>query len=88
MMPVNANFVDSITFNLQGLIQLSDDNKQWPSVGTGHNSAVDFFHISDSSNIKITGDGTIEGQGYWWWMREYIVANEHGRPHMISMERV
>jgi len=67
---------------------LSTDNTNWPNDGTGHNSALDFWYIEDSSNLHIRGEGMIDGQGYWWWMREYIVANKHGRPHMLSMRRV
>lgn len=87
MMPMNMSYLKNMTFTINGDLFLSEDNVNWPS-DTGHNGAHNFLQISDSENIHIRGSGTIEGQGYWWWMREYIVANKFGRPHMLSMQRV
>jgi polygalacturonase len=44
--------------------------------------------LSDSTDIKITGHGTVDGKGYWWWMREFAVANKFSRPHLLAMKRV
>jgi polygalacturonase len=30
----------------------------------------------------------VDGQGYWWWMREYLILNKGRRPHLISFLRV
>jgi polygalacturonase len=30
----------------------------------------------------------VDGQGYWWWMREYLLLNKGKRPHLLQMVRV
>lgn len=42
----------------------------------------------DSSYIHIQGNGTVDGQGYWWWVREFMVQNPSGRPMLVNMTRV
>ena len=84
-MPIQMGFLNTITFTVDGVIQLSDDYKSWPTTG---NSVQHFWLIQDSESIHIQGTGLVEGQGYWWWMREYIVANPYGRPNMLAMRRV
>jgi polygalacturonase len=37
--------------------------------------------------LEFHGTGTLDGQGYWWWMREYLVLNYANRPHMLRMDR-
>jgi len=90
MMPIEVSNVTNITFTVDGIIVLSEDNEKWPAKPKNdhENIVYDFWHIYDSEHIHIRGSGKIEGQGYWWWMREYIVANKNGRPHMLRMERV
>ena len=73
-MPIYMNYIKNITFTIDGVIQLSEDNLNWPVADvTGKNSILDFWRIEDSQNLHIKGTGRIEGQGYWWWMREYVV---------------
>ena len=87
-MPMMVSNVKNLTITIDAKMYMSEDNINWPSEEKGSNGAHSLFHIIDSEYIHIRGDGHIEGQGYWWWMREYIVANKHGRPHMLQMERV
>eukprot|EP00347_Sterkiella_histriomuscorum_P020779 403336490 len=84
-MPIWMEYLTNITFRVDGVMQLSDDYENWPLNGK---SVYNFWTVSDSKNITITGNGLIEGQGYWWWMREYMVLNKHGRPNMLAMRRV
>ena len=46
------------------------------------------FQVSDSEFININGSGTIEGQGYDWWVREWAHQNPHGRPDLLRYNRV
>ena len=87
MMPVQTDYLNNFTFTIDGLVYMSDDNKNWP-LEDGGNNVAHFWSMKDSENIHIRGSGQIEGQGYWWWMREYIQANEHGRPHALVMNRI
>ena len=47
----------------------------------------DFFSINDAENITFSGAGTIDGQGFNWWMREYIGKNILGRPKIFNIRR-
>jgi hypothetical protein len=85
-MPFHFKSLSNITFTIDGAIVASEDNENWPM--KTDNGLWDFWTIEDSENIHIRGSGSVEGKGYWWWMREYIVANKHGRPHLVKMERV
>ena len=35
--------------------------------------------------MKFTGKGALEGQGYWWWVHEFLGKNKHGRPHLVHV---
>jgi polygalacturonase len=43
--------------------------------------------MHDNKNLKITGKGWLDGQGFMWWIREFLQKNIHRRPNMVSMER-
>ena len=30
----------------------------------------------------------MDGHGYWWWMREYLILNKGTRPHLLAIQRV
>jgi polygalacturonase len=41
----------------------------------------------DCENLLFQGNGVIDGQGFLWWMREYVGNNHYGRPDLIDMSR-
>jgi polygalacturonase len=86
-MPFNMSYLNNITFTVDGYLHASEDNNNWPNDIYG-GGTLDFIKIEDSENIHLRGSGTIDGHGYWWWMREYIQTNHHGRPHLIKMNRI
>jgi len=86
MMPVYANYLKNITFVIDGEVWASQDyqncNKTSPS------RYQDFWFIEDSEEIHFTGSGVVDGQGYWWWMREIAVLNNGKRPRLLQLSRV
>ena len=70
MMPFSLNNANDFTFTINGLIYLSEDFKAWPV--NSNNDVNHFFVVNDVENLNIRGSGQIDGQGYWWWMREYV----------------
>lgn len=56
--------------------------------GSDYGPVISFWEIHDSSNLEFYGSGTVDGQGYAWWMREYFVLNYANRPHLLRMDRV
>ena len=48
----------------------------------------EFITIDDSSNIKFSGTGLIDGQGFDWWVREWQQTNILGRPKILVTRKV
>ena len=45
-----------------------------------------FLYAVNATDIAITGEGTIDGQGDWWWAnRRNRSAVRSGRPNLISL---
>ena len=58
----------------------------WPNVTD--TKIKEFWSVTDSHDLIFKGKGSVDGQGYMWWWREYFVKNPMGRPDLVSMERV
>ena len=59
-----------------------------PLGGSDWGPVISFWEIHDSEGLSFSGSGSVDGQGYWWWMRDYAVLNYGNRPHLLRMERV
>lgn len=59
-----------VTFNIMGTIVLSGDYDKYPL--KNENDIMDFFWITDSTNLHFKGTGTVDGDGYMWWWREFF----------------
>lgn len=46
------------------------------------------MQFNNWNGLKICGKGTIDGQGFMWWMREYSGSNTHARSHLIGSRSV
>ena len=62
--PVRANDLKNITFQIDGTLLLSKNFEAF--------SADGFFAFDDTEDITFKGTGTIDGQGFNWWIREYL----------------
>ena len=56
--------------------------------GSDFGPCISFWEIHDSDGVYFSGSGKVDGQGYWWWMRDYLVLNYANRPHLLRMDRV
>jgi polygalacturonase len=70
----------NIRFNVAkyAVVQFATDpslygTTRYPVSPEGKNADRALINIADAHNVAITGEGTLDGQGYvWWeWMREY-----------------
>jgi polygalacturonase len=74
--------INNIVFNIDGNIILHDNISAWPL--TPKNTYYHMLDIRYSSNITITGQGTIYGNGYEWW-KEFALGNiVRQRPSLIE----
>jgi len=74
----------NITITVDGNIKASKRHNKWPINGK---SVRDFWSFTEIHNVTFRGVGTIDGQGYMWWIREYLALNHHGRPHLFVVNQ-
>ena len=92
MMPVWGEYITNMTITIDGTILASKRHTNWPWT-VKHDSKhpekppttqvrklFDFYEVH---NFSIVGKGTVDGQGYMWWIREYLGTNHYGRPHLM-----
>ena len=72
-----------MTIIIDGTIKLSKRHEYWPL--TFKDDIVDFMMFRDMENVTFMGNGTVDGQGYMWWLREFLGRNPHGRPRMVYL---
>jgi polygalacturonase len=49
---------------------------------------MNFWSFTDSDHITIQGQGTLDGRGYMWWIREWLQKNgKGGRPFVLYFAR-
>ena len=84
MMPIEAHNLFNMTITIDGTIKASKRQHKW-SVDS-RNKIANFIHLEEVHNFIINGEGTVDGQGYMWWIREYISRNPHGRPKLLYIK--
>mmetsp|Transcript_48728 Transcript_48728/g.66278 ORF Transcript_48728/g.66278 Transcript_48728/m.66278 type:complete len:151 (+) Transcript_48728:17-469(+) len=80
-MPVHVDGLYNFQLTIDGTILASEDYMNWENRTETH--VYDFITINDSTNIKIDGTGLVDGQGFRWWMREYVQTNPAHRPCLL-----
>jgi len=85
---IQAWYLDSVTFMLDGTLMFSDNMDDWPRYDGG--DVIDCFRIDNSTNMTFTssGLGTFEGQGGTWWGIPgigYLTRGEN-RPKLFQMD--
>ena len=60
MMPITFANLYNVTFIIDAVVALSEDNENWP-LGPDGKDVIDFFYICDSEYIYIRGSGKIDG---------------------------
>ena len=85
-MPIYANYLRNVTIRIDGTIKFSKRHREWSM--RSESAYHDCIQFKDGENIRIVGNGTIDGQGYMWWVREWLSLNKHKRPVLLKMQRV
>jgi hypothetical protein len=98
MMPVKFENLDGIIIRIDGDIKASKRHTRWEvdyvwdvknkTTGEGKWKVEiwNFIDIQYSTNLKFEGKGSVDGQGFMWWLREYVQKNPAGRPNLIEMK--
>ena len=85
---------DNMTLNVESGARIAflQDDKAFPliigeyqgDVGLVHQSCI---YAQDAKNITVTGYGTIDGQGEYWWDKTMAGDLPYPRPHLICFHR-
>lgn len=75
---MNITGVENVEIIVDGTVLMSPHYKDFVDTLDG------WWVFYNGSNIKMHGTGIIDGQGYMWWIREWLQKNTNGRPNMIN----
>ena len=83
MFGVWADNFSNVTITIDGTIKLSKRHHRWPMAD--EKNIRDFMMFEDISDVIFRGEGTVDGQGYMWWVREFLQRNKNpkGRPRLV-----
>lgn len=90
LMPSTFSDLFNVTLRVNGTILQSVNHLQYPHGGNrGDNTSRSeepynaMFHFEKCEGVALDGNGVIEGQGFKWWVREFLSQNQYQRPFMI-----
>ena len=87
MLPSNSTpgFVGltNVELVLDGVVYAwTEDFLKWPTIG---GSSLTLFSFTDCTGLRLTGNGVVEGQGYWWWWYVIVVGIDN-RPNLMDLQ--
>jgi len=92
MFPIKVENIDGLIIRIDAYIKASKRHTRYPTDysyrgnGSWSERVWSFLTFNYCSNLKFEGKGTVDGQGFMWWLREYIQTNgPPGRPHLHEM---
>ena len=89
-MPSRLVDIHDIEFIFEGKILAATNFKVWPYDDPKSNrpAGLSLITIEDSSDLYFHGQGQVDGQGFDWWIREFLVQNFQTRPCLFRTRRV
>ena len=85
---------DNMTLNVESGARIAflQDEKAFPLVLGEYQGDEMMVHRSciyarDAKNIVVTGYGTLDGQGEYWWNKVFAGDLPHPRPHLVCFHR-
>jgi len=91
-MPILMRDVHGFTLNVEGTILASQNFKKWPLNPDDSKRFAEMFSFIDCSDITFESrskTGVIDGQGYMWWLREFLGLNlKTHRPKMLQLTNI
>lgn len=76
--------VSGVTILVEGRVALHDNYRAWPTDSDGN--YFNAFDFRRSSDLIVTGDGRIDGQGEVWWRAFLLGFVVRQRPTMVYFE--
>jgi len=86
--PVAVFHANDVKLVIKGALHAVDNQEDWPSHPFEGHRYQDVLMFVDSSDLEISGSGTIDGQGHSWWNSAIVNSLAKGeRPHLIRLVR-
>jgi len=68
------------------------DEKAFPLIELEFEGRAGLMHqpcifAEDAKNVTVTGYGVVDGQGEYWWKRQYAGQNPYPRPYLVCFSR-
>ena len=81
---VSASGPKQVKLQVEGDLIAISNITSWPVVsGNKYQNVLEFSNCSD---FTLSGPGTIDGQGYKWWVELMFNFLKYQRPHLVNME--
>lgn len=81
--PLTMSGKTALKIEKGAVLRLRNDVEAFP---TSNNRYLNFISISNANDIKIFGEGTIDGQGEIWWKKFTAKEISNRRPQMVFIE--
>lgn len=79
--PLTIHSKTELIISEGAVLRLINDIDNYPVINTNH--YANFLEIVDGADVKISGKGTIDGQGRIWWEKYDAKALTYRRPQML-----
>lgn len=80
---VSVSGINSVELRVEGTLIAISNITAWPISGDNYQNVL---HFSNCSELTLTGLGTIDGQGYRWWVELLFNFIPHNRPHLVYLD--
>ena len=80
---VSASGLNNVQLKIEGSLIAISNITAWPVGGDSYLNVIYFFNCSE---ISLTGPGTIDGQGYRWWVELLFNFVPYTRPHLVVFD--
>lgn len=81
---------DDMTLEVQSgaVLRFHQDQDAFPLILLEYEGKAGLMHqaciyAEKAKNVVVTGHGTLDGQGEYWWARQRAKQNEHPRPYLV-----
>eukprot|EP01062_Namystynia_karyoxenos_P027110 TRINITY_DN20899_c0_g1_i1.p1 TRINITY_DN20899_c0_g1~~TRINITY_DN20899_c0_g1_i1.p1 ORF type:complete len:474 (+),score=176.19 TRINITY_DN20899_c0_g1_i1:75-1424(+) len=79
---IAAGGLRNVTLRIDGTLHAVPDFDRWPKSGKNY---LHFIELSGSTDLTVTGTGTIDGQGKRWWNKWILDPPGDKRPKLLVL---
>jgi polygalacturonase len=87
LMPCYFKQLTGVELRIEGTLLQTLNFASYPYGNNGFDQFDALLHFEGSHHITVAGNGTIDGQGYMFWVREILGKNGHDRPYILEFQR-